>query len=325
MYINGDMISTKVLFGFFAVSLMVSSCYTTRPLIDDDVYIVKNSSLPVGESLNDETSYNAYKYRQDRNMVSDDYYLNDRYYLYNMNYNALYYDCGCRHNYYGIYNGYGSSMWCDSWYYYDIGLNYAFGRYAFDPISGMYIYNPYYDPYGYYGSNYGYMGLWNSYPYLGQGSYYGNTYTPNVIQNYHSGPRGGLSGFSDPSRRNDPISVKKSMTGGNVITTSSFFTRVKKINEPVGSHANVPIDRVPSTGVRTERELNYKPTQARVGTSAQPANRPSSRPPDYQQNRPPSNRGGFESRTPSGGNSPRGTGNTGRSGGNHPTPSGRRN
>ena len=51
-----------------ATSLFVlSGCVSISNTIDDDLYVVKGSQIPIGESLDDETNYGAYKYKKDRN------------------------------------------------------------------------------------------------------------------------------------------------------------------------------------------------------------------------------------------------------------------
>ena len=45
----------------------LSSCASISHTVDDDVYVTKGVEIPVDESLNDETSYTAYKYNKERN------------------------------------------------------------------------------------------------------------------------------------------------------------------------------------------------------------------------------------------------------------------
>ena len=44
--------------------LLITSCATTESFVNDDVYSVKPSELPIGESTSDETSYASFKSRK---------------------------------------------------------------------------------------------------------------------------------------------------------------------------------------------------------------------------------------------------------------------
>ena len=68
--------SSKILIVLPVLSLLIASCYSPKLLVDDDVYVLKSNELPVGESLNDETSYSTFKNKQNAGMVSSNYYNN---------------------------------------------------------------------------------------------------------------------------------------------------------------------------------------------------------------------------------------------------------
>lgn len=294
-------------------------------LVDDDVYIVKNSELPVGESLTDETSYSTYQYRKNSDMVSDDYYFDDRNYLYTNNcYDNFYWNrgCGCSYYAWNMYNapyyspyGFGTPS-----LYYGHGFYNAFGNYVYDPFSGMYLYNPYYDPYGYYGS------IYNPY-YYGSGYNYGGPYgynQPTVNYNHHSGPRGSLSGFSNTSGRTSPGTLKMS-TQNEVASYNPNYKseyRVKKSDAPIGANQVVRANNAEiSRNVNTVKP-NYRPTTERINRSDVHQQRPTNALPSNQRNDQPRNRGNME---PRGTQNPRGNVSSPREGENKPTPSGRRN
>ncbi len=62
------------IFGILFAFLLISSCSSSRPIADDDVYMMKTSAVPIGENLMDETSYATFKYREDNNNPTAGYY-----------------------------------------------------------------------------------------------------------------------------------------------------------------------------------------------------------------------------------------------------------
>lgn len=298
-------------------------------LADDDVYIVKNSELPVGESLTDETSYATYKYRQNNGMVSDDYYYDQRNYLYNSNcYDNFYWNngCGCSYYAWNVYNGpfYSPYGFGQPNLYYGHGFYYAFGNMFYDPFTGMYFYNPYYNQYLYGGGMYNpyYPGAYYGYNSYGGGYY--NHQNPVVQYNHHQGPRASISGISNTAGRTGPGVLK--MSTQNDVSHSykpKSEYRVKKADSPIGSdvQTNVRYNKDVTTRPLNTVKPQYRPTTERVT----PSDRPGSRPVDGQQVRPhreqPTKRDSYEPR----GNAPRNNEGAPRQGGNRPTPSGKRN
>lgn len=319
---------------FASISLLLTSCYSSKMLVDDDVYVVKNSELPVGESLTDETSYATYKYRQNNDMVSDDYYYDQRNYLYNNNcYDNFYWNNGCGCSYYA-WNMYNSPYYSPFGFgqpslYYGHGFYYAFGNMVYDPFTGMYFYNPYYNPYVYGGGMYnpyypgGYYGYYNTYG-GGYGGGYYNHQNPIVQYNHHQGPRGSLSGFSNTAGRTSPgvlkMSVQNDVPYANKPNTEY---RIKKADAPIGSNEN---NTVRYNKPVTERPLSnskpqYRPTTERVTPAERPVGRPVEGPQARPQREQPIKRDSFEPR----GNAPKNNEGAPRQGGNRPTPSGKRN
>lgn len=318
----------------FSVILLLTSCYSSKMLVDDDVYVLKNNALPVGESLTDETAYSTFKHRKNKNKESKNYYHEDRNYLYANNCNYYSYDpfgCGCSFYAYNVYGnyynpyGYGRPS-----LYYGHGFYNAFGNYVYDPFTGSYFYNPYYfDPYGYYpGSPYGSYYTGN----YGYGQNPPTFNTPEIHSNQHSGPRGSISGFGNPAGRNNNTIVLKSAgapTGKtNPNTVSTLRDRpigrpTEDVRSNVSARPNVstrptnvrPAVKAPNTYRPSgEREIRTNPSQGRPagarpsGIQQRPVQNREINPP--RQNREAAPKG-------SGTNNPRGV--------NTPTPSGRRN
>ena len=310
----------KVSIYFFALSsllILLPSCYSSRVYNDDDVYIVESNALPIGESLTDETSYATYKYRQRNNEISNDYFYDERNYLYtNSCYNNFYGNnsFGCSYYAYNIYNcNYiGYYGFNNSRPFFDYGFGLAFSNYYYDPFLGIYIYNLNVGyPYGYHGGFYGgyYPYYADYYPnYNHYGNYSGGFGSGNFNQTYqsnlHRGQRGSLSGISNTSGRSNPNTLKMS-SAGPIPNTKPLQTqtRIKKSNNPIGSDVknnvginNSKIDRNSNTTIP-----QYRPTDIRINQPARnPQNQPSrnpinSRPIDQQRGRP-INNGGFDQR-----------------------------
>ena len=223
-----------------ALSALISGCgsiYNSDLSGGDDMYSVKETAVPLGESINDDLSYSSYKYEKEQRNSSN---LNQST-VYSNNYNNFYspsynfnYGYGFRHPMSSFgYNNYGYN----SYYGYPSHLSYGYNSYygwGMYPSYGMgYGYNPYgygYNPYGYgngYGHNpYGYGGYgydpygygynpYNNNNYYGNsGSSYGNTgswgnnSSTNTAPGIHySGPRSNNSGGGVVTRKNVPNTV----------------------------------------------------------------------------------------------------------------------
>jgi hypothetical protein len=269
---------TLYLSSFVLLGGVLCSCYSNRMLVDDDVYIMKNAELPVGESLIDETNYSTYKYKQDRGVTANAYYY-DPYNIAAMN------ACGCDPFYFSAFDcGWGSRNYGYSGLndmYYGYGYHNAFGRYLFGPgymnygasQYGYYgnMFSPYYNPYGgfYFGNSYSspyfftnsmFYGT-NVYPYSNANNIISNS---GSIYNSHSGPRGSISGYSNSGNRASVYAIKAhsssaSSNGGHEIVSKPVTSRlsvgqqnaVVRIGskEVVGSVRNTPINEIkPSQG-----------------------------------------------------------------------------
>jgi len=312
-------------------SILLSSCYSSRSLVDDDVYVVKNSLLPTDESLNDETSYSSYRYKKNNNIVSDDYYLYDDYAI------AGYYPTSNWYYSYGTYC-YNHNL------YYGNGFYNAFGDVVYDPFSGRYYLNPNYNPYCYFGSRYlpEYYGMagygygistiavpyYIAYGYNAPYSSYYNSYNYNNSNPVHYGPRGSSSGYTDPAGRlSSPQNVKlASTTKPN--TQKRVISELKpeaRLTQNVRSRELTSrIDNNTRYQINQRQTVELTPTEGRSIRSNY-SGRYEGRPVGREINANP--RGGFEPgggriessprNNPSGGQAPRG--------GNNPKPATRRN
>jgi hypothetical protein len=210
----------------------LASCYSEKLLVDDDVYIVQSNKLPVGESLNDQTSYGAFKRQKQTGTAQAAYYQNGQNYLYASSCWGMYSmfsPCSCGFYAMNMYNPYHPS-------YMGTSMNYGFGNPFFSPYYGMMspYYNPYFgygSPYGfgnpYYGNPYGFgnqfgYGYNNPYGYgygynYGYGSLINQPVGPQVGGVHYSGPRGSISGYVPNSQRNNPNVLKsnQNVAGGN--------------------------------------------------------------------------------------------------------------
>jgi len=203
--------------------LSLTSCFAPKTLVDDDVYLVKNSALPVGESLTDETSYSSYRFRRDNNSYGTNVYQGDfaSYSFYSMDicfYNSV---SGFRNRNFM----YGTRMnpWGTPYFSFDYGYAYAF-------LGKTYL--GYYGALGYLnytpGNNYD-NGFYTSTGYSG---------TPE-FKNAFSGPRSSISGFSNQYGRQNPTTLKSSSyNSGNSTKPGIISSHSSRINYPLGSHVD---------------------------------------------------------------------------------------
>jgi hypothetical protein len=303
-------------------------------MVDDDVYMMKNNKLPVGESLNDETSYASYRNNRDNRTVSSSFYddeflARDRFHrdiwMFSMGFGNPYYNnwmFGSRPNW---------------------GFPYD-SPYMYGYVNPLYLYDPFGSPYGFYptaynpwymGGNYGY-GFNGGYYGYGNGAGYtfnnsGNTYTS---YNHHSGPRGTTAGFGNPSNRLQGNTVKS--INSNLNEVSSYNNRTSI--QPKVDNNTVIGDNYKPTGnnfsrggsVFSKPEVSYKPTSDRgirnpstINSGEIRGNHPSQSPQRTIEMR---NNGGGRIDSPSrsnSGNSP--SNGNGRSGGSPSNTGGRRN
>ena len=257
--------------GLAFTSLLISSCYSPKFMVDDDVYLVKNSALPVGESLTDESTYASYRNSREADGVSR-YYYDDDFFFWRQRrpFSGSHWFLST-----GYYNPYFMTHPYGSFSHF--GTPY-FSPYMFGGINPIYMVDPFGSPYGFYPTayNFAYMGGMYS-PYYG--GFYGNpyggfnnggNYTANY--NHHSGPRGTLSGFGNPNSRSSGGSVIKSAnTAGKNVSARQFNTQQR-------------LDRSSNVGNNIRPESTTKPsrtsvqnTPVRYSPTTDSANRPSGR------------------------------------------------
>ena len=273
---------------FVLSALLVQSCYSPKFMVDDDVYVMKNSAIGVGESTSDETTYASYRKQRDNRSVSSNFYSDD--------------DFMRRHT--------RPSFW-----HMGIGMNNMYCRPGFNTIG--YFGTPYYSPYMYGGINPIYMVDPFGHPYgfspmaydpwlygynncFGYSSWYGNGWNnngwnmtnygmsnPTVYFNHHSGPRGSLSGIGNPGGRSSGSAVVKSVqnpnhTGYSQNTASNV--RQKRIDNTVNVGQSIrensslkPSSTTPT--VQSVRPNRLTPTTDRnIRPSGTPATLSPSRP-----------------------------------------------
>ena len=249
--------SSKILIVLPVLSLLIASCYSPKLLVDDDVYVLKSNELPVGESLNDETSYSTFKNKQNAGMVSSNYYNNlDElsYYPLCRNASFFYIGCGCSFYTYSLFCGnrpFNQFAYSPNFYS-------PYAPFGYDPFySSMGYYNPYgYNPYGGFGYGYG---------------NYGNTsYNPGTVTtnyNHHSGPRGTSAGFGNPSGRPQGNTVKS--TFASTPTNKPIHQTIvsnRKIDPTlvVGQTKPVRPSLTSTSGrITTSKPINYTSTSDR--------------------------------------------------------------
>jgi len=317
---------SKIVFALSILSLFITSCYSPKLLVDDDVYVLKSNDLPIGESLNDETSYATFKNKQNSGMVSSNYYNNFddlSYYPLCRNSSTFFIGCGC--SFYAYSHFYGNRP------YNQFGNSSMF----YNPYS-PFGYDPFYNTMGYY-NPYGY----NPYDLNGAGfGNFGNTsYNPgNATTNYnhHSGPRGSMSGIGNPNGRPQGNTVKS--TFASTSATKPLQQQAlnnRKINSSmvVGqSNPTKPTFSQSAGKSTTTKPINYTSASNRIvrsNTNGLPSNNNSGR------STSPSRGGSIGGNEPSGGRlnpgsistggSQGGTSGGGRAGSGSPSGTGRRN
>jgi len=314
------------------IAIGTSSCYSPQFMADDDVYVVKESALPVGESLNNPTSYSAFRNNKNNRSISSTYYNDLNNFPIGSNYfSSSYWLLGM-----GFYNPYFRN--------YAFGIPYCspymFGGcspvYMIDPFGSMYGFYPisnypmYYGGNYFFGNSYGYYNNYNNYNSYGTGfNNYGGATT---AYNFHSGPRGTLSGAANPGGRSTgPVVLKSSSPISSNARPEMGRIDVNHRIAPLTNNNTSPSIQRPVS----QQQVNsrFTPSDGRVIRSNNPT--PSSigrtiESPGRIDNAP-SNRGGSMHEN----SSPRGTGGTnvgggsgggsGRSGSNSGGGTGRRN
>ena len=196
------------IFGFIVMLTFLSSCSSSRPILDDDVYILKTAAIPIGENLLDETSYATFKYREDSNNPTTGYYnpMNE-----------------------SLRNNNGSISYVPSYFY--TGMMYSI--YNVGGFGNYMTLNPYtnYNPYGYYhnsGFN-GYNSFYNN-------SFYNNSYVGYGSNSQYCGGYNNGSGFSSSTQgfvgNGHYVSGPRSTNSGYFSGTSRGGTQQLKVQIP---------------------------------------------------------------------------------------------
>ena len=218
MNIKINVISTfkktiNAIFGFFLVANLISSCASISYVTDDDVYVSKNPSLGFGDEINDESSYENYRYKKEKNNFNSVYVRTNEFKLTNVYIgNMAYSPFGDRH----YYNSFliSQSAFCYANWYSNSGY-----------YHGMWVYNANDHNYGGNFSNHYYNEYYNSY--YNNGFYIGNNgQTQTNLGNYIQGPRNSISGINAGRRMGSSFTGKKGLAinTGNPTTAYSGTT-----------------------------------------------------------------------------------------------------
>ncbi|MEZ4889759.1 MAG: hypothetical protein R2779_04095 [Crocinitomicaceae bacterium] len=264
------------------LSLIFTSCSTTKYFDTDDIYSVRTSELPVGESTADETSYAAFKARKegktnDRMTYADEMALiNRQNCLEQWRWTS---DCGCsysewsRYSRFSPYNRYGvmgrnhymfSNMYPYASYFpgFSMGMGYYYGHLYHQPTFNS-------SSWGYYGWGHNmYSPYYNMYDpyynmYAGVGNYYGH-YNPYGFGGYYG--MGGyytLGGYGYGGNSNG-------WSNGNYSTSN-----VIRGHRGTGSGYYNPTGRTYSTGTLKSIEATGKVVAPSTNSAGKPTGRPS--------------------------------------------------
>ncbi|TNE54409.1 MAG: hypothetical protein EP338_07405 [Bacteroidetes bacterium] len=225
--------------------LLVSSCAGISHVTDDDVYVVKSPVLPLTDEVNDESSYENYRYRRDREDF-DVYYGHSRMlwrpYLYWSSPYSSFGLYGYNYNPYMYGHPYSPYAWNDPFSPY-----YNPGSWYYSPYSGF-GYNPYYNPYyGYYGG-YGY-GSWAN-----NGNNSGSGNNSNSL-NKHYKPRNSVSGNYIGRRPNSPGMA------GMIVQGNSQGRRASITQDDHLSNAHLKGGRPVHSASSTDKTYRSRPVQ----------------------------------------------------------------
>jgi hypothetical protein len=196
-------------------AFLVQSCYSPKFMVDDDVYVMKNSMIQVGESTSDETSYASYRKQRDNRAVSSHFYNDDLFM--NPHFRPRFWHMGFGMNSMFYRPGFGHMS--------SFGFPY-YSPYMYGGINPIYLVDPFGSPYGFYPTAfdpwlYGHNGFygnsyWNNNGWNNNGwNNNGNVGNPVIHHNHHSGPRGSLSGIGNPGGRSSGAPVIKSVQNPN--------------------------------------------------------------------------------------------------------------
>lgn len=238
--------STLNIFGILFIAAIISSCSSSRPIVDDNVYMLKTAAIPIGENLLDETSYATYKYREDSKNPTTGYYNPNNPTVRNTNRSVFispsFYSYGMM---YGVSSSYGYMPYNP----------YMYSHYGFGNTPYFANYNPYGYPYGgyygnnfygnnFYGNNYygGYYGMNSPYYYSTPNYQVNSTNSGNFYSsgNHVSGPRATQSGYYSGVSRGGTQQLKSQVqvpqstsSTGNVPSYQNVSRSAPVRNRPV--------------------------------------------------------------------------------------------
>jgi hypothetical protein len=316
-------------------ALLVQSCYSPKFMVDDDIYVMKNSMISVGESTSDETSYASYRNQRDNRAVSNHFYNDDLFFHPHFRRSFWHMGFGMNNMFYRPGFGHMSSF----------GFPY-YSPYMYGGINPIYMYDPFGDPFGFYPMMYDpwFYGYNNHYGYSSwnNNGWYtnGNTGGTNTFTNHHSGPRGSVSGIGNPGGRSSGSAVVKSLQGANYPSTQNTYGSVQR--KRIDNTSNIgqsiretnTLKPVNQTSVQSIRPNRLTPTMDRnIRPSGTPTTVSPTRPGMNNSTNPARNNNapgrmdnpGLRGNTPPSGTNGGGNSGGGRSGGTPAAGGGRRN
>jgi len=212
--------------------LAFQSCTTIHYLSEDNVYVMKQPKLPVGESLNDESAYSTFKFRKNCDSEIDAYYIEDNFLLENYYSNQFYWlqFMSFSSNVYTPF--YNNSLYTSPWAMFGYGnyWNSPYNCNFYDPYSGFYYGNPW--------NNCIYFNNWYNSNNWGNNdlSAGNNLNNSQFSSNYHEGPRGSFSGFTNQKNRMSSVSIKSvSPQLGNMVNYRPTNFKINDENENFSS------------------------------------------------------------------------------------------
>lgn len=227
---------------FLCFVLLFSSCSMLNPVTDDDVYVLNTPTLEDGEALDDEASYQHYKYNKERERNNIQYGFHSR--------RSMLFYTGSPYVYHGMvpYYGFAYSPYDHGFY------NPYYTNYWFYP---NYTYNAFYDPY-FNG------GAYNSY----YNGFYGNPYYNNSTYNYSSTGATTTNYNTHYRARNATSGVNISRRGVNSSTWSGNMAGMKTASKKNRStYAHTTTARVVSKENSTSGVRSSRPVERGVGLS----------------------------------------------------------
>lgn len=274
------------LFGVFTSLVLLTSCSMLSPVTDDDVYVLSTPTLESNEELNDETSYQNYKYQKERQHQHVRYGFNTYHGIMIVMGNP--YGYPTMFPYYGGYYAITDHAYYSPFYNNYFGyMGYAYPSYYNYPGSLYYMNYPFGVGYGNYYSPYYYGNNNNSKPspnynthYSARNSVSGTNISRRKANNNHFG--GGMTGMAKPTStrsrsdyaHNGTVKVASRSNGTNVTRTSRPVERGVGLSRPGTRVTSVSYNRNTGSPAYQRSSNEVKSTIGRSGNNPSRDSRP---------------------------------------------------